>query len=147
MKSGLKILHLISLSIFIGSIASYIFFGALIPENDALAMKLNREWVATSTFYLTIVSLWVTGLTGILMSGKPKAPWLWAKLIGFICIVVNTHLFIYPAIIESKTSLGINNDAFQSAMQQEAIFGAINILIIVCMVTIAVLKPRFSNKS
>lgn len=146
MKSMLKILHLASLSVFVGSIATYIFFGALIPENSELAMELNREWVATSTFYLTIISMWITGLTGILMSGKPKKLWLWAKLTGFIGIGINTHLFIYPAIVESKSSLGINNDVFQSAMQQEAIFGAVNIILILSMISIAVLKPTFSKK-
>lgn len=147
MKSLLKVIHLISLSIFIGSIATYIFLGILIPNDSELAMELNREWVAKSTLYLTIVSLWITGLTGILMSGKPKELWLWGKVIGFICISVNTHLFIYPAIIESKSSLGINNDVFQNAMQQEAIFGAVNIIIILFLVIIAVLKPKFLKKS
>jgi hypothetical protein len=147
MKKLLKILHLISLSVFVGSIATYIFLGALVPENNELAMELNRQWVATSTLYLTITSIWVTGLTGILLSGKPNKPWLWAKLTGFIGIGINTHLFIYPAIVESKSFLGINNDAFQSAMQQEAIFGAVNIILILFMVSIAVLKPKFSRNS
>ena len=147
MKSLLKVVHLVSLSIFIGSIATYIFFGTLIPAGSEMAMELNREWIAKSTLYLTIGSIWSTGLTGILMSGKPKELWLWGKVLGFICIAVNTHLFIYPAIIESKSSLGTNSDVFQSAMQQEAIFGAVNIIIILFMVFIAVLKPAFSKKS
>ena len=146
MKKLLKILHLTSLSIFVGSIATYIFIGALVPENNEMAMELNRRWIATSTWYLTITSMWVTGLTGILMSGKPKKPWLWAKLAGFIGIGINTHLFIYPAIMKSKSSLGTDSDAFQSAMLQEAIFGAVNIVLILFMISIAVLKPKFSKK-
>lgn len=146
MKSLLKILHLLGLSIFLGSIATYIFFGTLIQADDKLAMELNREWVVKSTYYLTITSLWITGLTGVLMSRVPKKPWLWAKLFGFIAIGINTHLFIYPAILKSKSSLGIHNDIFQNAMQQEAVFGAINIIIIVSMVSIATIKPKFSKK-
>ena len=127
MKSLLKVIHLLSISVFIGSIATYVFIGALVPDNNALAMELNRIWVAKSTLYLTITSIWVAGLTGILMSGKPKQPWLWGKLLGFVGIAVNTHLFVYPAIIASRSTLSVKGEAFQNAMQQEAIFGAINI--------------------
>lgn len=149
MKSTLKILHIIGLSIFLGSIVTYIFFSTLIQADDNLAMALNRQWVATSTYYLTICALWIIGLTGILMSRVPKTYWLWAKLFGFITIAINTHLFIYPAILESNNSLGINNDLFQTSMQQEAIFGAINIIIIIFLIAIAIVKPRFkkTNKS
>jgi len=146
MKTSLKILHIISLSIFLGSIATYIFLGSLISENQTVALELNRQWVASSTGYLTIPAMWLTGLTGLLMRRKSTARWLWAKLVGFIFIVLNTHVFIYPAILTSVTSVGENSIQFNEAMQQEAAFGAINLLLIITLIAIASIKPKFAGK-
>lgn len=145
MKSIFKIIHLLSVSIFIGSIATYVFFGALVPNNNEVAMMLNREWVSTSTTYLTIVAMWVAGISGILMSGKPKSRWLWVKLVGFVMVALNTHLFISPAITTSLEALGNNDDLFKTATLQEAIFGAINLLMLIALVSVAVVKPKLSR--
>ncbi|NIY83005.1 hypothetical protein [Vibrio hepatarius] len=142
MKSILKVIHLLSFAVFLGSISTYIFFGEIIAKDDLVAMGFNRDWVSTGTAYLTIGSMWITGITGMLMSGVPKKRWLWAKVFGFILIVLNTYIFIYPAIVLSRTALNDNSELFQSAMLQEAIFGAVNLLLIIILVAVATLKPK-----
>lgn len=145
MKSILKVIHLLSFAVFLGSISTYIFFGEIIAKDNLVAMGFNRDWVSTGTAYLTISSMWITGITGILMSGIPKKRWMWAKVIGFILIALNTYIFIYPAIILSRTTLNNNFEIFQSAMLQEAIFGALNLLLIIILVSIAAIKPKLSK--
>ncbi|MEH6631127.1 MAG: hypothetical protein V7776_09880 [Halopseudomonas aestusnigri] len=152
MKYLLKILHLISLSIFFGSIATFIFLGEIIPPDDLSALKISRELVASGTAYLTLPALFATGLTGILMSGKPKSRWLWSKVVGFILIALNTTAFIYPAIetsllhMDSHTN-GSSSGAFTAAMQQEAIFGGLNLLLIFSLIAIATIKPSFKRRN
>ncbi len=146
MKKLLKTLHFIGLAIFFGSIAAYIFFGSQIPKNDLAALTLNRQWVASATAYLTIPAMWLVGLTGLLMSGKPKRRWLWIKLVTFAVIALNTHLFIFPAILASLSFVGGNPDLFSAAMQREAGFGALNVLLILTLIGIATFKPPLGQK-
>ncbi len=152
MRYSLKILHLISLSIFFGSIATFIFLGEIIPPDDLSALRISRELVASGTAYLTLPALFATGLTGVLMSGKPNTRWLWSKVIGFILIALNTIAFIYPAIEASLLHIGTHtngsgSDEFTAAMQQEAIFGGLNLLLIFSLIAIATIKPSFKRKN
>lgn len=146
MRALIKTIHLVSLCVFFGSIATYIFLGAITPEGDPQALALSREWVLTSTTYLTVISMCITGLTGLLLSGKPQRFWVWTKLLGFTVICLNTYFFVYPAIVESNLTLGIDEIKFQAALQNEAIFGAINIILILLLIVVAVTKPKLSRE-
>jgi len=145
MKNSLKAIHIIAITIFFGSIATYIYLGILVPENYPEALALNRQWIAACTGTLTIPALWITGFTGILLSGKPQNRWLWAKLIGFGIAAFNTQVFIYPAILKSVATVESNPTEFQSAMQQEALFGAINVLLILLLIGFAIAKPKLGQ--
>ena len=146
MRYLLKVLHLLSLAIFFGSIVTYIFMGELVSGEGIASLKVSRELTASGTLYLTLPALFLTGLTGVLMSGKPNTRWLWSKVIGFILIAVNTKAFIYPAIEASVLNFD-KPEAYSTAMQQEVIFGGINLFLILSLIAIAVIKPRFKRKS
>ena len=151
MRYFLKTLHLISLSIFLGSITTFIFIGEAIPTGDIVALQTSRDLVASGTTFLTLPAFFVTGLTGILMSKKPKSRWLWAKLIGFILLAVNFIAFIYPAIEASvfylgDPAFGSSSVEYISAMQREAIFGGVNLILILSLIAIAAIKPSFKRK-
>ncbi|AZZ95136.1 hypothetical protein EUZ85_01330 [Hahella sp. KA22] len=141
MRTLLKTVHLLSIAVFFGSIAAYIFFGAVLPENDLHALTLNREWVAAGTAWLTLPAMWLAGLSGILLSGKPKATWLWIKVGGFVLIALNAQLMVYPAILLSLETVNGANQVFDHAMLREAVFGAFNVLLILALVVVAVKKP------
>ncbi|MBU2713439.1 hypothetical protein [Zooshikella harenae] len=144
MRSLVKTIHLIALAVFLGSIITYIFAGVFIPEGNAHALTLNRQFVFTGTKLLTIPAMLVTGITGLLLMGKPNQRWLWVKLIGFVVIALNTYLFIYPAIDDSVAFLSENKiELFDGALMKEAIFGALNILLIIALVFVATKKPSF----
>ncbi|UXI03685.1 hypothetical protein [Photobacterium sp. TY1-4] len=147
LRSILKTIHLVSLCIFLGSIATYIFLGELVPESNQMALALNRQWVLQSTTYLTIIAMCITGLTGVLLSGIPRARWIQIKLIGFVGILLNTFFFVYPAIQSSVELLGKDEQGFEAALMNEAIFGGVNILLILILIVIAIRKPKFSRQA
>ena len=147
MKKLFKILHIISITVFFGSIATYILFGELITPNDTQAWELNRLLVAKGTLYLTLPAMWIAGISGLLMSGRPKTRWLWLKLGGFLVAAINTHVFVYPAIMTSLGAVNNNETLFQSAMLDEAVFGAVNVVLIITLVVVAVVKPKLGTKT
>lgn len=140
MKKALKVIHLIAVSCFLGSIVTYIVFGALAGK-DPVALHFNRAWVSSSTIYLTISAMWVAGITGLLMSGIPRANWLRAKLLGFVVILVNTYFLVSPAITQSLQYVDVGGDQFASAVRQEAVFGGVNLVLIVLLIALSVAKP------
>ena len=144
MKNLMKIVHLISLCVFFGSIVTYVFLGLITPETDMHALALNREWVLKSTTYLTGVAMCTTGFTGLVLSGKPKSFWVWAKLFSFMLICLNTYFFVYPAIVTSTLALGTDELKFLEALEYEAVFGAFNIVLILMSIVFAVSKPKLS---
>ncbi len=141
MRTLLKTIHLTSIAVFFGSIATYIFLGMLVPEGDNQAMQLNRQWVTEGTGLLTLPALWLAGISGILLSGKPKATWIWLKAGGFTVITLNAYLFVYPAIKLSLESVNGPIEVFDSATMQEAIFGAFNVIMALLLTAIAIKKP------
>ena len=138
MKSIFKIVHVIALSIFLGTIISYILIGILSGENN---LSFSRGVVLTGTQYLTIPALWIVGFSGIMLSKKSFQGWKRAKIFGFLLIMFNTHFFILPAIEDSIKYLNLGNlTALDNALFVEAISGSINLLLIVLMIIIAVTK-------
>lgn len=140
MKKALKVIHLVAVSCFLGSIVTYIMFGILAGK-EPVALHFNRIWVSSSTTYLTISAMWGAGMTGLLMSGIPRANWLKAKLLGFVVIVANTYMLVGPAVTQSLQYVDAGGDKFASAVRQEAIFGGVNLVLIVLLVTLSVAKP------
>lgn len=140
MKKTLKVIHLVAVSCFLGSIVTYIMFGILAGK-EPVALHFNRVWVNSSTTYLTISAMWVAGITGLLMSGIPRANWLKAKLLGFVVIVANTYMLVGPAVTQSLQHVDAGGDKFASAVRQEAIFGGVNLVLIVLLITLSVAKP------
>ena len=144
MKSIFKIVHVIALSIFLGTIISYILIGILSGENN---LSFSRGVVLTGTQYLTIPALWIVGFSGIMLSKKSFQGWKRAKIFGFLLIMFNTHFFILPAIEDSIKYLNLGDlTASDNALFVEAISGSINLLLIVLMIIIAVTKWGHSKE-
>ncbi|GGY11280.1 hypothetical protein [Paludibacterium paludis] len=142
MKTLLKTLHFVGLSLFLGSIVAYIVAGAVAESREALAF--SRNFVLAGTLYVTIPAMWVVGLTGMVMSGLPRTAWQKAKGIGFVLVALNTHIFIFPAIRESVDFLRIGNQAmFEHAAMTEAVAGLVNILLILALIVTGVNKRLF----
>ena len=147
MRTFLKTLHLLGFVGFLGSIVTFIVLGQLLPEKQGLALRFNREWVAACTSYLTIPSLWLAGLSGIAMSGIPKVKWLWLKLFGFAAITANTYLLVNPAIKSSLKYMDTGGEPLTSALQHEAIFGGVNLILILLLIIIAIVKPQWGKRN
>ena len=146
MRVFLKTLHLISLSIFLGSIISYIMICEI--TYDDISLSFSRYFIMMGTQFLTIPAMWAVGITGIIISGIPKNLWMKIKAIGFMLVMLNTHLFIFPAIRDAVISLKDNNHVmFKSATSIEAIAGFVNIVLIITLIVVAVKKRQFLSRS
>ncbi|GLT19123.1 hypothetical protein GCM10007938_29050 [Vibrio zhanjiangensis] len=144
MKSIFKIVHVIALSVFLGTIISYVLIGILSGENN---FSFSRDVVLTGTQYLTIPALWIVGFSGIMLSKKSFQGWKKAKIFGFLLIMFNTHFVILPAIKDSIESLNLGDlIALDNALFVEAIAGSINLLLIVLTIIVAVTKWGHSKE-
>ena len=147
----LKAIHLLALATFIGSIFSYIVMG-IAAESQSLPLYLaNRQLVLHTTDALTLPSLLLTMISGILLAllrRRYDYRWLAAKLGTSIAMMVIAQGWIRPAIEDAITQLaaGQQGAAYEQAMQQEAIAGGINILLCLLLLLVAQAGWRFRRK-
>lgn len=138
MKLTIKIVHLIALACFLGSIITYITLSTFINEQNTNEILLNREWILQSTKFLTIPALLILIFTGIILTSFSRQKWHIFKIVGAVIILINTFFMILPAIENSLFQIEKDIEKFQLAMQQEAIFGAINLIFILLLIIISV---------
>ncbi|WP_265644373.1 hypothetical protein [Verminephrobacter aporrectodeae] len=145
-RTLLKTIHFLGLSLFLGSIVSYVVIGIVVDSSAAQAF--SRTYVLTGTTWVTIPALWVLGLTGIMLSGIPGALWQKVKIIGFVLVALNTHVFILPAISNSVYFLKQGEqDMLEQALHTEAVAGFVNLALTITLMVVAVGKLRAARRA
>ena len=155
MKNTTRLLHLIGLVMFLGSILPFIAMNAFVgASTDALLIFHQRQFVSVVTWSLTVPGMWILVIAGGMtaFAGKYRLVeyrWLAAKLVLAILILINGTFFIAP-LVDQVTSI-----AEQSAVQgqllptylplkaKEDIFGMANFLMILIAIFLAIFKPGF----
>ncbi|HYD32836.1 MAG TPA: DUF2269 family protein [Azospirillaceae bacterium] len=153
MRAMLRLLHLIGLAAFLGSILVHILLGEVVdPAHDlagyALAMKIKY----LATLILTLPGLALMILTGTVMAWRQRltlltAKWLGAKLVLVILIALNGAAVLTPLGAETArlAAEGVLSGAlpatFTEVKQKEDIAGALNLLMIVAVSTLALVRP------
>jgi membrane protein YdbS with pleckstrin-like domain len=146
----LKAIHLLGLSAFLGSIFSYIVMG-IAAESQSLPLYLaNRQLVLYTTDALTLPSLLLIMVSGILLAllrRRYDYRWLLAKFGMAVAMMVIAQGWIRPAIEDAIIQLaaGQQGAVYERAMQQEAIAGGINILLCLLLLIIAQVTWRFRH--
>lgn len=154
MLKTVKALHLLAMAMFLGSILGHITAG-FIPgaQDDPQTLLIVRQSIAVATTYLTLPGLGLLFVTGVLLifMGKlpvPRTRWLAAHAILALLIALNAAVVLYPTGQEaldaaSRFAAGAGSlEQLHALKGREAGFGAVNLLLALAAVFLAVLRPR-----
>ena len=152
-----KALHLLGLAMFLGSILGHVSIGFVPGAKDqAQAMLFGRQAIEIATWSLTVPGLALLVATGLFMTfrgGLGFGRWRWLtvhQIIGtlillnaaFILVPVGGHLLdVASKIIPGSGSM----EAFVSLSGRERMFGALNLVLAVVTIFVAVLKTWLHN--
>lgn len=152
MRKTTRMIHLLALCLFVGSIPAHIFVGRLAGPaqgTEAFAVYLTAKQSLTTG--LTFTGLVLTLITGALLAASSKGVfrqrWLRLKLILTPLIVINGALILSPLGERMKdmavaAAAGPLPAEFHAAVTREAVAGAINLLLILAIVALSVFRPK-----
>lgn len=139
MKKGAKLIHIIGVILFLGSIFTYTLISTLTKNASLTDIVFAREIINTGTAYLTLPGLLIIVLSGIISTIKDvrflKHRWLNVKFAALLIILLNTFIFILPAADDAlelaKASLAEGKllSEYSAAYMQESIAGGVNVLL------------------
>jgi hypothetical protein len=152
-----KALHLLGLAMFLGSILGHVSIGFVPGAKDqAQVMLFGRQAIEIATWSLTVPGLALLVATGLFMTvrgGLGFGRWRWLtvhQIIGTM-ILLNAAFILVPVggdlldvawkIIQGGGSI----EAFASLSGRERMFGALNLVLAVVTIFVAVLKPRLGQ--
>jgi hypothetical protein len=158
MKRLIKMLHVLGLVMFFGSILSYISMGFVISTGeDVKLILLKRQIIHGMTWTLTMPGLWLLVITGVIMAiqmkyGFCKTRWLTIKQAIVIVMVINATFFLAPFVDQLLASAqqgmvtGTLSRNYFRIIDRENKLGALNLLLCLCTVIITIFKPFTKKK-
>jgi uncharacterized membrane protein len=154
----LKVLHLIGIIVFLGSVLGHVATGALggtvISSPEFLAA---RENIATLTRILTLPGLALTMASGLALASVARMNPIHVQWLGLhgalaVVVVVLTATVVAPAgrrVLQGALSVGtsaVSLPDIQASLMSEHVFGAVNIALSLAAIGLAVWRPRFSRR-
>lgn len=155
MHKTLKLLHLLGVSAFVGSVFGHIVSGLIVPwSDDAMAVLTARDGIADITDSVTLPGLGLAVATGLAMMARGRidprrTPWLAVHAGLGLLIVANALLLVVPAgRTMAAEALRLGGPAFDAvvyldALKVEAIAGGVNLLLSVIAMALAIAKPAW----
>lgn len=150
MASTLKIAHLLGMTLFLGSIFGHVFLAAMagnVSDPGAQAALINAKHVSTNV--MTLPGLAIAGLTGLALAwrkGLAGRPWLRIKVVLVMAAALNGALFLAPLGARLAALAAAGGGSEMAALgQRESVLGAVNLALILAVIVIAVVKPRFGR--
>lgn len=143
----LKLLHIASLVVFLGTIVTFILISSLLDGAGLPNRVFGRQIIATGTHLLTLPALWLAAVSGISMGLRRqgwKQPFFQFKLALVTLALINAYAFVVPAVMAAQRlaieSFGKGKllPQYHSAAMQETIFGAVNMAIAIMAAVIGV---------
>ena len=149
MKSIAKVLHMIGMAMFLGSIAVYIAISTTTNPTQLADYASARRCIAADTHAVTMPGLWLAVLSGVALAWryKPLPGWIKLKLSLALLVVLNCYLLVMPAVDQAAllavqaAKNGQRDPAVAQAVQRETVFGAGNVLLVLGMLGLAVRRP------
>lgn len=151
-----KALHIVGASMFLGSILTHITVGA-IPGmyKTAGATVLGRSAIELATEFVTLPGLALLLLTGVFMTvrgrfGLGKIRWLTVHQSLGVLVILSAVFVLYPVggeLLEAAQAWAQSGVAgeFAGLKTREAAFGAVNIVLALAAIFLAVIKPRWGQ--
>ena len=158
MYKPVKVLHIIGVIMFFGSILTHAIAGVVSSASDnTQVLHTVREVIQTETYFLTIpgfILFTITGITLLFVGKLPitKLRWLAVHVCLGILVILNAVFILLPVgteILEASQNMVIGTGSiedFQQLKNKEAIFGALNIISCLVLVTLAVIEPKLGAK-
>jgi len=153
MYKSVKVLHVIGVILFFGSILGHAIAGIVSTASDnPQVLHTVREVILTETYFLTIPGTVLFTITGIAMLIIGKLPirkfrWLLVHTCLGTLVILNAVFVLLPVgaeILEASQNMMTGSGPTEHLHQlenKEAIFGALNIISCFVLVTLAVIKP------
>ncbi len=158
MHKKLKVIHIIGVVMFFGSILGHAIAGIVSASNsDPEVFNIVRQVIEVETAYLTLPGLIVFTLSGIAMIVIGKLPiskmkWLAIHSVIGMLVILNAFIVLIPIgneLLEASQKLvegSVTIDTIHELKNKEAIFGALNILACFILIILAVIKPKFRKQ-
>ena len=159
MNKLLKIIHLLGLALFLGSIFGHILLGNLAdPSTEPAGFAALMQAKHMNVLTLTMPGLMIILLSGIALMLRfrmtPKRfSWMAVKLVLVVLVALNGVLFLAPIsrdmamLAQDAMAVGSLSPQFYLLQQKEELFGIANLLMILAVVYLSVAKPKLrSNK-
>ncbi len=159
MNKFLKIIHLLGLVAFVGSIFSHILLSNLgDPEADLAGFAVLAQAKYMNVLLLTMSGLILMLLTGIALMLRrgmtPKrARWMGVKLMLVMLIALNGTLVLTPlsrdmaTLAQDAGTTGRLPTAFYDLQRKEDVLGTANLAMILAVISLAVAKPALRRKN
>jgi len=153
----LKVIHLIGLALFLGSIFGHVVssvLGGPAGGSDAFLTARVHIWLATKALTLPGLALSVLAGIGMAIAGKLsplRERWLAVHALLAIAIVVLSWLVVVPAVIgtlaaaEAAAHGTLGADAVAAAKRPEDVFGGLNVLLALAAIALGVFKPKLGS--
>ncbi len=145
----LKLVHLLALVRFLGSVLTYIVISSLTQGADVGTVVFGRRIIATGTRVLTLPGVWLLAVTGVWMGlrgGGLRQRFFQIKAVLVVLVLANTYLFILPAeqaatdIATASLAQGTLSPAYADASLKESVCGGVNILLALAAAVVGVWK-------
>ena len=149
-----KVIHIVGVAMFLGSIFAHIAAGQVpAAAGNPAAMLFARQTIELATRYITLPGLLIAIVSGVFMvargyPGSFEQRWLLlhaaaATLIGAITVTVMIpvgHSLVAAA--NAVVAGTMTPEAFAAAAMREHLLGAVNILLALAAIVLGAVKPR-----
>jgi hypothetical protein len=152
-----KVIHIVGVAMFLGSIFAHITAG-LIPgaADNPPAMLAARQAIELATRYVTVPGLLIAIVSGALMvasayRGFFERRWLVLHMGAVAVIAAITVIVMIPVgleLVAAAKAVGagtLTPEAFARAATREHVFGAVNILLALAAIVLGTAKPRLGQ--
>jgi uncharacterized membrane protein len=155
MRKLLKALHMLGLSLFLGSIGVYIALTAQHGVPGTPAFGVLRAQILLGTRCITVPGLLATLASGsglLWMNRRRMQRWQIAKAMVGCLLLVNTWLLVAPAIQAAAdlSAIPVNSQPMigelNSALRIETVAGALNVLLAFLEIWLAVFRPALRRR-
>ncbi len=149
-----KVIHILGVAMFLGSIFAHIATGQVPGAADnPPAMLFGRQAIELATRYVTLPGLVIAILSGALMvargyPGSFKQRWLAPHVAAAAAIAAITAMVMIPvghdlvAAAKAMVAGTMTAEGFAASSVREHLFGAVNIFLAFAAIVLGIAKPR-----
>ena len=151
MSQLFRVIHIVGVAMFFGSILAHVAAG-LIPgaADNPPAMIVARQAIALANWYVSVPGLVITIVSGALMAATAaylKRRTLGLHIAAVVVIVVIAAAVLIPAALQLEAAAKavgagtMTPEVFAGALRREYAFGAVNILLALAAIVLGAALP------